>query len=266
MYVFDLSSPDPAAAFVPFSRLFVPALRRVARRPLQRARHRADTCAGPMPGSWCAECEARVDDLLLVVFDRFRRALAGSVPRTAAGTSVRELKLVTGHVRSAPARYEEIAPLVRLMSQEPQTDEPRWIRAARAQLVHYPALHLDEQVRREDAMARGGSARPDRDLRQAAWAAPLRSDPLAFELLLTYIVRLRHLAHSPFTMSPELLSRLGLDARTAAHKLSATLRTLRQTRPQYYAANVTAQLAAIPLSFHADRAGLEDWNSSQTEL
>jgi hypothetical protein len=259
VYVSDLASTDPAAAFVPFSRLFAPALRRITRSPLMRARHWAGPCAGPMRGSWCADCESTVDDLLLASYDRLRRSLTGDVPQTAAGTAVRELEEVVTHVRSAAARYEDIAPLVTVLRRDARAGESRWLRAARAQLIHYPALRLEERVRREDAVSRGGSARPDRDLRQAVWAAPLRSDPLTLELLLAYIGRLRHGAHAPFSLPPDLLSRLGIDARSASQKLSTALSVLRKLRPQYYAANVTAQLASTPLPLHADYAALDDW-------
>ncbi|MGP4109727.1 hypothetical protein ACTWP5_02265 [Streptomyces sp. 4N509B] len=259
MYVSDLASTDPAAAFVPFSRLFAPALRRATRLPLIRARHRATRCAGPAQGSWCADCESTVDDLLLASYHRFRRALAGDVPRTTTGAAVRELEEVGTHVRSTDARYENITPLIPALLRPPRADDPRWLRAASAQLVHYPTRHLEERVRREDAVARGGSARPDRDLRQAVWASPLRSDRLALELLLAYLARIRRGTSTPFTTPPELLTRLSLDTRTANQKLTTALSTLRLIRPDYYTANVTAQLAATPLPLHPDSAE-PDWH------
>ncbi|ARQ71930.1 hypothetical protein [Streptomyces marincola] len=258
VYVSDLASPDSAAAFVPFSRFLVPALRRITRSPLVRARHWPLRCAGPTEGTWCADCESTVDDLLLASYNRFRRALTGDMPRTKAGAAVRELQEVVNHVHSPHARGEALAPFVPALSRAPRTDDPGWLRASRAQLVHYPARHLEERVRREDAVARGGSARPDRDLRKAIWAAPLRSDRLALELLLAYIARIRRGARSPFTTPSDLLTRLAIDTRTANQKLTTALSHLRQIRPEYYAANVTAQLAAVPLPLHHDLAAGPD--------
>lgn len=239
VYASDIADDNEGIAFPAFDSLIRPALRAVSRAPLNLARHAGDPCLGITAGTWCAECEATVDEVLSKAFTRLRHALAGKPACTRDGTPVRELAAVATHLRSPAARYEHVRDLAPLLASE---KPPPWLRALRAQLVYYPVQHLEERVRRDDASARGGSARPDRDLRKAAWATPLRADPVTLDLLLVFIGRLRHRAPDPYAMPDNLLTRHALDPTTASRRLESALTRLRALRPQFYAANITAQL------------------------
>lgn len=234
----QLADRDDAIAFPAFHTFVSPALRAVARGPLHRARHAGRACGGPVGQQWCAECEATVDDLLLDSFTRLRAALGGAVPVTRAGQPVREMVLVCEHLTSAEARDEDAAAWAAGLRGSGDGDEPAWLRAARAQLVHYPLRHLEERTRRADAVRKGASARPDRDLRQAAWAAPLRDDPAGLEMLVLVAFRVRRRVSDPFQVPDDLRERHGLTPAEAARRMGAALARLRAVNPGFFAANI----------------------------
>ncbi|TYB45550.1 hypothetical protein [Actinomadura chibensis] len=232
-----LADRDDAIAFAAFHAFVSPALRAAARGPLRRARHAGRACAAPTGNGGCAECEATVDDLLQEGFARLRRALDGAVPRTRSGRPVREMVLICEHLASADARHEDAAARAVELRHAESGDEP-WLRAARAQLVHYPLLHLEERTRRADAVRRGASARPDRDLRQAAWAAPLRDDPAGLEMLIVVVFRMRRRVPDPFHVPDDLRERHGLTWTEASRRMGTALVALRKANPGFFAANI----------------------------
>lgn len=237
-----LADPDDAVAFPAFYALTASAMRTAARGPLYRARHAGTTCHAPVGPGGCAECEATVEDLLVESFARLR----GPLPMTRAGQPVRELALVREHLTSPEAAYEDTTVLARALCGPAAEGEAPWLRAARAQLVHYPLLHLEEKVRRDDAVRRGAAARPDRDLRQAVWAAPLRTDPATLDLLIFAVYRARRGAGYG-DIPPDLCERHGLSPYEARRRLNAALVRLRALNPAFYTANLDDEpLAGIP--------------------
>ncbi|WP_131739033.1 hypothetical protein [Actinomadura roseirufa] len=236
--IVHLADRDDAIAFPAFYTFVSPALRAVARGPLRRARHAGRTCEGPAGERWCAECEATADDLLRQSFNRLRSALTGPVPTTRSGEPVREMTLVRDHLLSAAARDEDIATWAKALQGEGNDAEPAWLRAARAQLVHYPLRHLEEGTRRTDAVSRGASARPERDLRQAAWAAPLREDAAILDMLTLVVFRMRRRVSDPFQVPDDLRVRHGLTQAEAARRMGTALASLRAVNPGFFAANI----------------------------
>ncbi|MFG1694141.1 hypothetical protein [Nonomuraea sp. NPDC049309] len=228
-----VAHPDDALAFPAFYALTAPAIRAAASGPLRRARHAGAACHAPIGSGFCAECEATIDDLILTTFTRLR----GPLPTTRSGEPVRELALVREHLTSPEAANEDVTIPAHALRRPPSEGEAAWLRAARAQLVHYPLARLEEKVRRDDAVRRGAAARPDRDLRQAAWAAPLRTDPVALDLLIFAVFRARR--GTPERDIPaDLCERHGLSQEEARRRLNAALRRLRTLNPAFYAANL----------------------------
>src|SRR5690606_31701047 len=237
-----IADPNTAIAFPAFHSLVSPAVRAAACLPLRRARHAGAACSAPVGRGFCADCEATVDDRILASFTRLR----GPLPTTRSGEPVRELALVRDHLRPPEAAYEDVDALARRLRGAAVEGEAAWLRAARAQLVHYPLAHLEERVRRDDAVRRGAAARPDRDLRQAAWAAPLRTDPAALDLLIFAVYRARRGAGYG-DIPPDLCERHGLSPYEARRRLNAALVRLRALNPAFYTANLDDEpLAGIP--------------------
>lgn len=236
--VAHLADSDDAIAFAAFHTLILPAMRNAARGPLRRARHAGRACHGPAGTDWCADCEATVDDLLLESFTRLRTALTGPVPKTRSGEPVRELAALRAHLTDPQARTQDTRAFAATLCRPACDEEPKWLRAARAQLVHYPLRHLEARIRRADAVRRGAAARPDRDLREAAWAAPLRTDPTDLDLLLLAVFRLRRGAADPFEVPADLRERHGLDGVEAARRMSTALARLRAANLGFFAANI----------------------------
>ncbi|MEO3807202.1 hypothetical protein [Nonomuraea sp. B1E8] len=228
-----LADPDDAIAFPAFYALTAPAMRAAARKPLYRARHAGIPCHAPVGPGGCAECEATIEDLLLAGFARLR----GPLPTTRTGEPVRELALVRYHLVSPQAEYEDTAALAHALRRPAVEGEPPWLRAARAQLIHYPLVHLEGRIRRDDAVRRGAAARPERDLQQAAWAAPLRTDPVTLDLLILAVCRARRGA-SCCEIPADLCERHGLSMSEARRRTDAALQRLRCLNPAFYAANL----------------------------
>ncbi|GLW64296.1 hypothetical protein Arub01_25400 [Actinomadura rubrobrunea] len=233
-----LADRDDAVAFDAFDILTSPALRDVARGPLHRARHAGRPCYAPMGQRWCDDCEATFDDLRLSAFQRLRSALKGPIPTTRSGEPVRELVLLRTHVTSPQAQYEDTAALAPALRRRPSKREHPWLRAARAQLVHYPVRYLEERTRRADAVQRGAAAHPDRDLRQAAWAAPLRSDPVMLDMLIYAVFAVRRGTTTLFEVPDDLRQRHDLSRAEATWRLRDALIALRKTNPAFYHANI----------------------------
>ncbi|GAA2162018.1 hypothetical protein GCM10009727_76930 [Actinomadura napierensis] len=251
-----LADRDDAIAFAAFHTLAAPALRAAARWPLLRARHAGGACRAPVGTGQCAACEATLDDLLLDSFTRLRSALTGPLPTTRSGEPVREMASLCGHLTSRAARGEDAAALAGPLAGPGSDGEPAWLRAARAQLVHYPLRHLEERVRREDAVRRGASARPDRDLRQAAWAAPLRADGAVLDLLILAVFRVRRGVAEPFDVPGDLRERHGLSRTEATRRMGDALRALREANPAFFAANIGEpfpEVAAVPMADPQER-------------
>lgn len=247
-----IADRDDAIAFAAFHAFVAPALRAAARRPLYRARHAGATCRATAGAGGCADCEETIDDLLYDGFVRLRSAVAGQVPTTRSGEQVREVALLCAHLKSSQARDEDAAAFARRLAGAVSDDEPAWLRAARAQLVHYPLHHLEERVRRADAVRRGASARPDRDLRQAAWAAPLRTDPAVLDLLVLAVFRVRRGVTEPFEVPDDLRERHGLTCPDATRRMGEALRALRGANPAFFAANIGEPSLNVPAAPMAD--------------
>ncbi len=239
-----VAHPDDAIAFPAFYALTAPAVRAVAGGPLRRARHAGAACHAPVGPGACADCEATLDDLILAGFARLR----GPLPTTRSGVPVRELALVREHLASPEAAYEDVAVLAQVLRGPVVEGEAAWLRAARAQLIHYPLARLEERVRRDDAVRRGAAARPDRDLRQAVWAAPLRTDSATLDLLIFAVFRARRGASGCDIPIPvDLCKRHGLSQDEARRRLDAALRHLRILNPAFYAANLDDEpLTGVP--------------------
>lgn len=250
--VAHVADRDDAIAFAAFHTLVAPALRAAARWPLCRARHAGTACRAPVGIGVCADCEATLDDLLFDSFTRLRTALAGPLPTTRSGEPVREMALLREHLVSPQARDEEAAEFAGPLAKGGRDGEPAWLRAARAQLVHYPLRHLEERVRRADAVRRGASARPDRDLRQAAWAAPLRADAAGLDMLILAVFRVRRGVAEPFEVPDDLRERHGLTRMDASRRMGGALRALREANPAFYAANIGEPVSAVPAVAAAD--------------
>ncbi|GGP14105.1 hypothetical protein LDL08_20085 [Nonomuraea glycinis] len=231
-----LADPDDAIAFPAFYALTAPAIRAIARGPLHRARHVGAACHAPVGPGGCAECEATVDDLILNSFARLR----GPLPTTRSGEPVRELALVREHLISPQAAYEDTAALAHVLRGPAAEGEESWLRAARAQLIHYPLSHLEERIRRDDAVRRGAAARPDRDLRQAVWATPLRTDPATLDMLIFAVFRARRGA-SRRDIPADLCERHGLSPYEARRQMDAALLRLRILNPAFYTANLDVE-------------------------
>lgn len=228
-----VADPDHAIAFPAFYALTAPAIRTVARGPLRRARHAGAACHAPVGPGGCAECEAAIDDSILAGFARLR----GPLPTTRSGEPVRELALVREHLISPQAAYEDVTVLAHALRGPAVEGEAAWLRAARAQLIHYPLSRLEERIRRDDAVRRGAAARPDRDLRQAAWAAPLRTDPATLDLLIFAVFRARR-GVPGCDIPADLCERHGLSQYEARRRMDAALQRLRILNPAFYAANL----------------------------
>ncbi len=237
-----IASLSEADAFYAYHSLVWPALRDAARGPLIRARHHGRPCRGVDVSRWCDDCEETVEDRIVAGFRGFRESTHGTVRRTRAGEPLREMSTIVDWVTSPAAGNEGIDGPARLLRRRPVQGEPAGARAARAQLVHYPLLNLEAQVRRDDAVARGASARPERDLKQAKWAAPLRADSAAFDLLVDAVVRLRNGHQDPHAIPGAMLDQLGLDLATARRLLREELELLRSLRRDFFMANVALYL------------------------
>mgnify|MGYP000043344298 FL=1 len=245
-----VAAPYEPIAFPAYYSLVSPALRDVARGPLRRARHGGRPCSGVDGTRWCDECEQTVHDHLLAGYTRLRGALAGVPRRTRTGDRVREMDVIVAWLTSPEAARVGLGPMARLIRRGPGDGEPAGVRAARAQLVHHLLRSLEPRVRREDAMSRGGSAKPERDLRKSDWARPLRADAVAFELLVDAVVRLRHGARDLYDIPAARLAGLGVDQRAGRRSLRDALDRLRTLRPGFHAANVAVQLG--PEEFSAE--------------
>ncbi|NJP97987.1 hypothetical protein HCN51_52665 [Nonomuraea sp. FMUSA5-5] len=232
------NEPNDPIDFYSYFILVSPALRAAAVRPLRRARHRGQACQGVQAARWCDECEQTICDLLLNGYNKLRAAMSGDCPRTKSGEPIKEMQAIVQWL-STPITVEELQHAASRLRQHPTPHEPPYIRAARAQLVHYELRSLEAKVTRSAAQARGASAQPARDLKTAAWAAPLRADDYAFELLLDAVLRLRQGACDPLAIPDHLINRPPHIGRSQAQRvLRASMETLRLAHPDFYCANV----------------------------
>jgi hypothetical protein len=266
MRVADMADADEAIAFAAFYEMVAPAMGAAMRGPSASVFHGGRRCPGPAVSSararWCADCQEVLDDLLLASFARLRAAIAGVVCRTSAGEPVRELAAVAQQVLAAGAGALDAAETGAALRRQRLSagGGGGWLRAAMAQLVVYPTRHLTSELRRQAAVRRGASARPDRDLRTAGWAAALREDAAALELLIWYVELVRQATAVDRAMMPgPLLRRFDLDQERAEARLAAALGQLRVVNPDFYAANMepTEPLlvgSAVELSMMVDPA------------
>jgi hypothetical protein len=236
--VSHLADRDDAIAFPAFNALVGPALRAAARKPLRRARHAGRDCQAPAGPEWCADCETTAGDLMMASFTRLREVLNGSVPVTRTGEPVREWAVLRTHLTSPEAEHESTVELATALCHPAADDEAPWLRAARAQLVHYPLQHLEERTRREDAVARGAAARPERDLRQARWAAPLRTDPILLDLLIVAVFRTRRGLTDLLHVPDDVRERHNLTPAQATEAMRKALAALHTVNPAFFAANL----------------------------
>ncbi|MEU9885870.1 hypothetical protein [Sphaerisporangium sp. NPDC051011] len=164
------------------------------------------------------------------------------------------METIVRWMTSREASTTAIEHMARLIRARPSEGEPVGVRAARAQLVHHILRSLEARVRREDAHSRGASAKPDRDLRTAAWAAPLRENEIGFELLVDAVIRLRYGAHDIYDIPVDQLARHGLDLAGARRELRGALTRLRTLRPDWHTANATIHLGEDDLLLGPSRA------------
>ena len=244
--VAQVAHPDETVAFAAFCTLVKPALRAAARNPLRRARHAGRACQAPTGRGWCADCEATADDLLTDSFRRLRKALHGPVPTTRNGEPVREWLVLRTHLTSPEAEQQDAADLAADLTRPTTDTDPRWLRAARAQLVHYPLRHLEGRVRRQDAVARGAAARPERDLRQARWAAPLRTDPSLLDLAIIAVFRARRGLTDLLHVPEDVRQRLNLTPAQATEKMRKALQTLHTINPAFLPATLGSSALSLP--------------------
>lgn len=243
MYLAAVASARQPVAVQAYFSLISPALQDVARGALRRALHDGMPCRGVQGSRPCDMCEQWIADHVLAGYEKLRAALTGDLPKTRNGDPVREMRTIVEWVTAPAASTENLGSMACLLRRRPSAGEPAGLRAARAQLVHHPLRNLEARVRREQAQARGASARPDRDLITAAWAAPLRKDPIVFALLVDAVLRLRHGSRDLYGVSSEELERHGLDIATARRLLRQALTRLRVLRPEFYMANVVLYLS-----------------------
>ncbi|SEG48719.1 hypothetical protein SAMN04489712_105492 [Thermomonospora echinospora] len=236
--VSHLADRSDAIAFPAFNALVGPALRAATRKPLRRARHADRDCWAPVEPGWCADCETTAGDLMMAGFTRLREVLNGSVPVTRTGEPVREWAVLRAHLTSPEAEHENTAELATALCHPAADDEAPWLRAARAQLVHYPLRHLEERTRREDAVARGAAARPERDLNQARWAAPLRTDPMLLDLLIVAVFRTRRGLTDLLYVPDDVRERHNLTPAQATEAMRKALTALHTVNPAFFAANL----------------------------
>lgn len=236
--VAHLADRDDAIAYAAFNTLVDPALRAAARKPLRRARHADRDCWAPVEPRWCADCETTAGDLMMAGFTRLREVLNGSVPVTRTGEPVREWAVLRAHLTSPEAEHEDTAELATALCRPATDDEAPWLHAARAQLIHYPLQHLEERTRREDAVARGAAARPERDLRQARWAAPLRTDPILLDLLIVAVFRARRRLTDLLHVPDDVRERHNLTPVQATETMRKALTALHTVNPAFFAANL----------------------------
>lgn len=239
MDVAAVTHPNEQIAFLAYARLISPALRNAARFPLCRARHKGQPCHGVDGVRWCDSCEEVIHDHLIDGFTRLRHTLAGSPPRTRDGKPVREMTALARWLTSPEAACVSLDIAAQKIRRRPTADDPAWVRAARAQLVHHLLRNLEGRIRRDDAVSRGASARPERDLQHSAWARPLRDHP-GFPFLLDAIIRLRNGAFDPYDIPADQLH--DLSPSEATRLLRESLALLRTARPAFYHANVTIHL------------------------
>ncbi|WP_214104963.1 hypothetical protein [Acrocarpospora catenulata] len=243
MYLAAVASPRQQVAFPAYFALTSPALRDAARGPLRRALHNGRYCSGVQGSCPCHTCEQWIADLAQAGYDRLRTSLAGNVPQVRNGEPVREMQTIVEWVTSLEATTQDIDTMARLLRGRPSDEEPSGLRAARAQLIRYQLISLEARISRKLAQSRGASARPDRDLMTSAWAAPLRENRVAFNLLVDAILRLRHGSRDLYGFSPEHIEQLNLDHPTARRLLRQTLDHLHALRPEFYLANVFQYLS-----------------------
>jgi hypothetical protein len=231
--------------FCTYHALVSPALRDIASPSLRRARHNGRRCQGTEPGQPCDDCQNTLHDCLLAGYDKLCATMSGSPHRTKAGETVHEMETVARWLPTLSSP-EDLRQATRHLRRRPTPHEPAPVRAARAQLVHYPLRSIEAKVVRADAQARGASAQPARDLKTAAWAAPLRNDEYAFGLLLNAVLRLRNGAPDPLDIPADLIHQAPHLTRFQAQRLLRDhLEELRRLRPDFYSANVITYLTTV---------------------
>ncbi len=144
------------------------------------------------------------------------------------------------------------------------TPKPRPARAPSRTAIRNTVL----TIRREAAVAAGMAARPERDLRTAGWAAPLRTHAWVVEVLIRVVQFARH--------QDPCRTDLPYDAIAAAVELPAgqpthtsvwqALRQLKQCRPKWYAANVEAPLSQREVWVRAHRLDAEPYGDAHPAL
>lgn len=245
--------PDPLTVSPAFTLTIAPALAHALHRHAARANHGTWRCpdyqhpeiAGITWYTACADCQDFFDSELRHRYSHLRCLL----DRADAGTGnlTPDQALFVGYLRSDDAHdvtVEEAACLVLAAARHPEgrrSAAVSWAEAARRVLIARPAGQVSADARRFAAARRGRAARPDRDLKEARWARPLRDDPAGLEILISFVIGVRDSAASPWDIPAGHSG--GLARPEVRARLEAMLRQLRDLRPDWYDANVVAPLA-----------------------
>ncbi len=249
----DIASENDDIAFLAFAEFVGPALWTRVVHGVRRAKPGTCACRPERPplfnvtdtltGPLCDRCVPLWTGLLSDGFEVLREALVGRIPTVSArsrngGEEIREWRIIRDHIVAPEADLQDASVFgVLLRDFEPREETPAeldWLRKAWAQLVNYPTSgRIVPTVRRESADERGLPTRPEVAIRKAAWAAPLRVDPVARDILIEFLLGIRDEITDPFSL-PSMELRFGLTAAEVSERLQRSLATLRQCNRDFY--------------------------------
>ena len=192
----------------------------------------------------CTDCAQFFDDELARRYRRFLKILR----RAETGSLSPDEEVLISYLRSKEASrvtVEEAADLLLAEAKRRKTKRSgqvvAWEAAWQRLLIARPPRQVSADARRSRAAREGRAARPDRDLRDARWAAPLHDDPVGLEILISFVIGLRDRAADPWTIPPEHAG--GLQQREVDRRLGAMLVRLQALRPDWHNANILEPLA-----------------------
>ncbi|WP_322752131.1 hypothetical protein [Frankia sp. Cas3] len=257
----DIASENDDIAFSAFVEFVGPALWTRVVSGVRRAKPGTCACRPERPPlfnvtdtlteSLCERCMNLWTDRLMNGFRVLRQALAGSVPTIGAGSNageeIHEWRIVRDHIVAPEAELEDVSVFgVLLRDFTPRDETPAeldWLRKAWAQLVNYPTSgRIVPTVRRESADERGLPTRPEVAISTAAWAAPLRVDPVDRDILIVFLLGIRDEITDPFSL-PSMELKFGLTAREVSERLEGSLALLRRCNRDFYERAVAVPLA-----------------------
>ncbi len=258
----DIASANDEIAFLAFSEFVGPPLWARVVRGVHRAKPGTCACCPERPPLFdvtdvpteplCHRCMKLWTDHLMSGFRVLRQALAGQVPTVSprshnAGQEIREWRVICDHILAPDAELEDASAVGAILRDfVPREASPAglgWLRAAWAQLIHYPtAGRIVPTVRRESADERGLPTRPETAIGKAVWAAPLRVDPVSRDILIEFLLGIRDEITDPYSL-PSMELKFGLTAVEVAERLQRSLALLRQHNRDFYERAVAVPLA-----------------------